>query len=166
MGCGISRQQKITVSSQKTINKNKITSLNMKSVKTKYQKQNWLNYINETNWKNIINFLSYSDLKEVGKTNKLFNQIAKNEEVLVKFFKKREKIYSEFQNSSLLTSQNSIKSENKSSKVSIRKEKDRNSQLLNKEKVVQNLQKLIKIPSFGDILLNYPQTNYTFKNIQ
>lgn len=154
MGCGISRKQKIAVSSQKKTNKKR--PLNMKIVKTKNKERNRLNDINERNWKKIINFLSYSDLKEVGKTNKLFNQIAKNEEVLVKFFKKREKIYSDIQNSTLLTSQNTIKSEDKINTVTMIYEKDCNSQVLNKEKIVKNLQQLIKIPSFRDILFNYP----------
>ena len=145
---------------------NKKRPLNMKIVKTKNKERNRLNDINERNWKKIIIFLSYSDLKEVGKTNKLFNQIAKNEEVLVKFFKKREKIYSDIQNSTLLTSQNTIKSDDKINTVTMIYEKDCNSQVLNKEKIVKNLQQLIKIPSFRDILFNYPQTNCTFKNIQ
>lgn len=42
----------------------------------------------------IIDFLSYSDLKEVGKTTKYFNSMCKQYQILTKFFKKKEFFHS------------------------------------------------------------------------
>ena len=43
-------------------------------------------------WVKIIDFLSYKDLKEVGKINRNFNRLVKTNNVLVKFFKKQNSI--------------------------------------------------------------------------
>ena len=40
-------------------------------------------------WKKVVDFLPYKDLKEVGKINWKFNKISKSDNILVKFFKKK-----------------------------------------------------------------------------
>lgn len=46
-------------------------------------------YISQKSWINIIDFLNYTELKEVGKINKSFNSMVKQNKILVKFFKKK-----------------------------------------------------------------------------
>ncbi len=54
-----------------------------------------LNSITNMLWVKIIDYLSYNELKEVGKINRKFNKLVKtNNIVLVKFFKKKNSIYS------------------------------------------------------------------------
>ncbi len=52
-----------------------------------------LNSITNMLWVKVIDFLSYNELKEVGKVNRKFNMLVKNNEVLVKFFKKKNTEY-------------------------------------------------------------------------
>ena len=40
------------------------------------------------NWLKILQFMSYKDLKELGKVNRMFNHYVKQKEILVKFFRK------------------------------------------------------------------------------
>ena len=51
------------------------------------------NLITKMLWVKVIDFLSYNELKEVGKVNRKFNMLVKNNEVLVKFFKKKNTEY-------------------------------------------------------------------------
>ena len=44
--------------------------------------------ITQKNWFQILNFLSFSDLKELGKVNRIFNYYVKQKEILVKFFRR------------------------------------------------------------------------------
>ena len=41
-------------------------------------------------WIKILNYLNYNELKETGKVNRFFNHTAKQKEILVKFFKKKD----------------------------------------------------------------------------
>ena len=50
--------------------------------------------ITNNKWLKILDFLSYNDLKEVGKVNKFFNNNVKNKDILLKFFQKRKSLYS------------------------------------------------------------------------
>ena len=84
MGCGVSGRKKIGV---KTSIESDAKYKKIKSESTKGK--NYVNDINEKAWKNIISFMSFCDLKEVGKTNKLFNYLVKQNKILVKFFKKK-----------------------------------------------------------------------------
>ena len=40
------------------------------------------------NWLKILQYMSYKDLKELGKVNRMFNHYVKQKEILVKFFRK------------------------------------------------------------------------------
>jgi hypothetical protein len=51
------------------------------------------NLITKMLWVKVIDFLSYNELKEVGKVNRKFNMLVKNNNVLVKFFKKKNTEY-------------------------------------------------------------------------
>ena len=53
-----------------------------------------INKVSNNSWMKIIDFLSYSDLKEVGKTTKYFNSMCKQYQILTKFFKKKEFFHS------------------------------------------------------------------------
>ena len=45
--------------------------------------------ISQKTWINIIDYLNYSELKEVGKINRAFNYLARQNKILIKFFKKK-----------------------------------------------------------------------------
>ncbi len=47
------------------------------------------------NWLKIIQFISYKDLKELGKVNRMFNHYVKQKEILVKFFRRVHSEYTE-----------------------------------------------------------------------
>jgi hypothetical protein len=51
--------------------------------------------ITQKNWFQILNFLSFSDLKELGKVNRIFNHYVKQKEILVKFFRRTKSIHTE-----------------------------------------------------------------------
>lgn len=46
-------------------------------------------------WTKVINFLNYSEVKQIGRVNRAFNQMAKQDIVLIKFFKNKtnDKLY-------------------------------------------------------------------------
>lgn len=141
MGCGISGKKKIQVKvldSQSNSNSNH----NKSGVQKEY-----IYLINEKNWKNIINFLGYNDLKEVGKTNKMFNQISKQEDILIKFFKKRNTLF-KISQSSDFTGDNTLYSDKQQSESLNIHLHNRFSQPITKE-TIKVLQNLIKIPSFS-----------------
>ena len=84
MGCGINRTTMPKVYC--VDNKNKI------SKRGEYNSKEYKSLISQNSWINILDFLNYSDLKEVGKTNKLFNYLVKQNKILVKFFKKKNNV--------------------------------------------------------------------------
>ena len=45
--------------------------------------------VSQLSWLNIIDYLNYTDIKEVGKTNKMFNYLVRQNRVLIKFFKRK-----------------------------------------------------------------------------
>lgn len=87
MGCGINSGKNLKIESDFR----RILTLE----KSKEQKKNsvgssYINKITPGSWKKIVDFFNFNDLKEVGKTNKMFNCLAKDNSILIKFFKKRE----------------------------------------------------------------------------
>ena len=87
MGCGKTRTTMPKVYC--VDNKNKI------SKRGEYNSKEYKSLISQNSWINILDFLNYSDLKEVGKTNKLFNYLVKQNKILVKFFKKKNNVIME-----------------------------------------------------------------------
>ena len=86
MGCNIQAKKiKIKIQSEPILQKSNET--------INYLKQNTINKILINNWLRILNFLQYQDLKEIGKTNRLFNRLSKDNRILIKFFKKRDSEY-------------------------------------------------------------------------
>lgn len=98
MGCNMINQKFIQVKSNyldinstNVTNKNfpiNITYISKKSQYLNYKK--YQNIISKKSWKNILDFLPYQDLKETGKVNRKFNEICKCNEILLKFFKKKD----------------------------------------------------------------------------
>ena len=85
MGCGINKLKKPTIISLSSLNSTK--SVKLQHTFTK--KKNYKNLISQKSWLNILDFLSYNEIKEIGKTNKLFNCLARQNQILVKFFKNK-----------------------------------------------------------------------------
>lgn len=86
MGCGISAKKEIKVistsSTQSDQNFNPQPRNN--SIKKKTTGK-----VSQLSWLNIIDYLNYTDIKEVGKTNKMFNYLVRQNRVLIKFFKRK-----------------------------------------------------------------------------
>jgi hypothetical protein len=82
MGCDVYTKKKII-----KIQTNPI--LKKTNEKITYSKENMINKIFINNWLRILNFFQYQDLKEIGKTNRFFNRLSKDNRILIKFFKKR-----------------------------------------------------------------------------
>ena len=86
MGCGISAKKEmkvISTSSTSTVDKFTTQPRN-NSIKKKT-----MGKVSQLSWLNIIDYLNYTDIKEVGKTNKMFNYLVRQNSVLIKFFKRK-----------------------------------------------------------------------------
>jgi hypothetical protein len=100
MGCKIPKSSNIKISIINSENTSTSSNRNIDIKKYPYYSyQNTIlnSYYNSYNnkltpnlWKKVIDFLPYQDLKEVGKTNRKFNKICKNGNILIKFFKKKD----------------------------------------------------------------------------
>lgn len=139
MGCGISSNKNIQVVSHiyKTCHHRKFPRI--KRIKAD-EKKEYLTRINENCWKKILNFLSYNDLKEIGKTSKSLNKISKHNEVLIKFFKKRIK------NSTILTTENTMSYNDKMNEI----DSFHNSPKENIQESAICFYRFLRIPSFGN----------------
>jgi hypothetical protein len=87
MGCGIAGKKQIKVKgisdgSRIYSNDNSFNSNNNVMSNKSY-------CINESAWMNVVDFLSFNELKQVAKVNRMFNCISKQHDILIKFFKKR-----------------------------------------------------------------------------
>ena len=99
MGCKIPKSSNVKISiiysenPSTCSNRNNDKKYHNDSNKNLILKSNYNSYTNKLTpnlWKKIIDFLSYQDLKEVGKTNRKFNKICKNGNILIKFFQKKD----------------------------------------------------------------------------
>ena len=87
MGCGITRKKQIKVKGISGVGGSiqcNYNSFNNNNVIT-----NKSYCINESAWMNVVDFLSFNELKQVAKVNRMFNCISKQHDILIKFFKKR-----------------------------------------------------------------------------
>lgn len=148
MGCGVSGRKKIGV---KTSIESDAKYKKIKSESTKGK--NYVNDINEKAWKNIISFMSFCDLKEVGKVNKLFNLLSKQDDILIKFFKNRNR-FLHINNSTVNSNENTMYSDNQKRKKLHCVVNSRMSQQINTNFVI-NFKKDLRIPSFGDFLSSH-----------
>ena len=105
MGCTAQKNDKIIIvsrisnsnlSSTGAWKKNNLFSIELDLIQRhKFSLKNqYLNSITNILWLKVIDYLSYKELKEVGKINRKFNKLVKNNNVLLKFFKKINSIYS------------------------------------------------------------------------
>lgn len=105
MGCNMQKGE-IIINSITSNSNNSVKETNIKSTCFSFEpnslKKTFFNYnkkiiynnlITKMLWVKVIDFLSYNELKEVGKVNRKFNMLVKNNEVLVKFFKKKNTEY-------------------------------------------------------------------------
>ncbi len=58
-------------------------------------KSKFIQKLTPQNWLKIIQFISYKDLKELGKVNRMFNHYVQQKEILVKFFRRVHSEYTE-----------------------------------------------------------------------
>lgn len=52
-----------------------------------------------SSWMNILDYMKFTELKEIGKVNRFFNSMTKSSDILLKFFQKK-KDYSSYYNES------------------------------------------------------------------
>ena len=91
MGCIQKGKPIITLSKVKR-NIRKITINNSPLL---IKKRNFIQKLTPQNRLKIIQFISYKDLKELGKVNRMFNHYVKQKEILVKFFRRVHSEYTE-----------------------------------------------------------------------
>ena len=97
MGCA-QCNKKIIIEVQSdniTDSPSKITESNFidfEEINNKYKK-NMSRRLTLALWVKIIDYLSFNEIKEIGKINKTFNRVVKQNEILIKFFKKRNSDY-------------------------------------------------------------------------
>lgn len=86
MGCGIAAKKEIKVISTSSTQsaQNFTPQPRNNSIKKKTTGK-----VSQLSWLNIIDYLNYTDIKEVGKTNKMFNYLVRQNRVLIKFFKRK-----------------------------------------------------------------------------
>lgn len=82
MGCGVNKGRQIRVS--RSDNR---TMFANKNINDKAQA------ITQKSWLNVLDYLNYSELKEVGRTSRLFNYLVRQNKILIKFFKKKNNGY-------------------------------------------------------------------------
>ena len=99
MGCNIGRSHKITIHSiQSKVStwKNQQSFCVKKKDYIKYQKEaipQYYNKISKLNIIKILDYLSYDEIKEIGKINRKFNFIVQTNNMLfVKFFRRKSSI--------------------------------------------------------------------------
>ena len=99
MGCNIGRSHKITIHSiQSKVStwKNNQCFCIKQNEKIKYQKEiipQYYNKISKLNIIKILDYLSYDEIKEIGKINRKFNFIVQTNNMLfVKFFRRKSSI--------------------------------------------------------------------------
>ena len=86
MGCGISAKKEIKViSTSSTQSAQSFTP----QPRNNSIKKKTTGKVSQLSWLNIIDYLNYTDIKEVGKTNKMFNYLVRQNRVLIKFFKRK-----------------------------------------------------------------------------
>ena len=91
MGCIQKGKPIITLSKVKrNIRKITINNSPLLIIKSKF-----IQKLTPQNWLKIIQFISYKDLKELGKVNRMFNHYVKQKEILVKFFRRVHSEYTE-----------------------------------------------------------------------
>lgn len=88
MGCGLKKANKINIESNITIPK-KRSNTSMETNNTNINYNKFANKISKKNWLRIIDYLQYNELKEIGKTNRTFNYLIKDDKILIKFFKRK-----------------------------------------------------------------------------
>ena len=66
--------------------------IDFEEINNKYKK-NMSRRLTLALWVKIIDYLSFNEIKEIGKINKTFNRVVKQNEILIKFFKKRNSDY-------------------------------------------------------------------------
>ena len=82
MGCGVNKGREIRVSRSENR-----TMFANKNINDKAQA------ITQRSWLNVLDYLNYSELKEVGRTSRLFNYLLRQNKILIKFFKKKNNGY-------------------------------------------------------------------------
>lgn len=90
MGCHIGTKKIAIRSSVKTDTSLKFYDKFEEKMPLNHKKKNICGAITQSSWLNVIDFLKYEEIKEVGKTNKMFNYLVRQNQILIKFFKKKE----------------------------------------------------------------------------
>ena len=102
MGCNAHRKSRLIVISNVNFDQNTCYSFSINEKinnRIRFQNKNYFNKLTPNQCKKVLDYLSYQDLKEVGKINRKFNKYCKSSHLLIKFFKKIEEksfVYNEY----------------------------------------------------------------------
>lgn len=89
MGCGLAQSKKIQVNPLiKELSPSQVYNIH-KFPQFYYAHRSLMLKLNSNSLLNIIDYMSFVELKEIGKINRLFNYLAKQNTILIKFFKKK-----------------------------------------------------------------------------
>ena len=55
--------------------------------------------LTRSSWMNILDYMKFTELKEIGKVNRFFNSMTKSSDILIKFFQKKKDISSYYNES-------------------------------------------------------------------
>ena len=127
MGCGINGKKNVLITS-------KTSDLTLRDTLSSCI-PNKQSFISDDNWLKIFHFLSFTELKEVGRTNKYFNRLSRDDKLFIKFFRNNNYIYNQtYIQSFCFSCANTTQTE------------PTNSVYYNKGEFLLN----VKVPSFGD----------------
>ena len=96
MGCGINGKKNVLITS-------KTSDLTLRDTLSSCR-PNKQSFISDDNWLKIFHFLSFTELKEVGRTNKYFNRLSRDDKLFIKFFRNNNYIYNQTYINSLTVS--------------------------------------------------------------
>lgn len=88
MGCRLPRANKIQITSIiKNLSVEQEDNINQRM--SNYANRSLLLKIHTSSLLIILDYMSFVEIKEIGKLNRLFNNLAKQNTILIKFFKKK-----------------------------------------------------------------------------
>lgn len=113
MGCGLAKQNRVVMTSLYKENPSN-RSMQLYNCEMNYRKKSKIATISCNSLLNIIDYLNFVELKEVGKVSKVFNYLSKQNEILIKFFKRKEIIIKKTQIDSFTVPRKNTSFSNKS----------------------------------------------------
>ena len=91
MGCSPNRSRMVIQFNVSTSSKCSVRSM-PQLISLKKSTDCALTKISTDSWEHVVDYLNYSEVRELGKTNQFFNSMGKHHKILIKFFKRKNTI--------------------------------------------------------------------------